>query len=149
MIPILFPNLPFRTARPARTRAAHRSRPEHHAAPCGGPHRNDASALFRDLAAAWDMDAAGHRVDVLASELAALVARAPGPLCLGLITREAVPRYYGLVFLLDGYGVCLRKRHRKDGRSVFVFAEPKGNAPSEHAGTVVRELEPSALPQAA
>lgn len=113
------------------------------------PHRNDASALFRALAAAWASDAADHRVDVLASELAARVARAPGPLCLGLITRESVPRYYGLVFLLDGFGVCLRKRHRQDGRSVFVFAEPKGSAPSEHAGAVVRERERAALPQAA
>lgn len=100
---------------------------------------NHPASLFRDLSSAWHLDAAGERVDALAAELAAHAARA-GTLCLGLIEPEAVPRFYGLVFLLDSYGLTLRKRYRQRGDAVFVFVEPKGSAAaSEFAGAVVRE----------
>ena len=78
--------------------------------------------------------------DVLAAELAAHVGRARAPLCLGLIGKEAIPRLYGLVFLLDGFGLTLRQRYRQDRLSAYLFLERRGKAPSEYAGATVREV---------
>lgn len=117
---------------------------------------NEAARLFRTLSHAFNRDAADHRVDALAADLAALVARSEAPLCLGLLRKEAVPRYYGLVFVLDAYGLVLRQRYRADGASAFVYVERKRAAASEFAGTVVRARRASppatatpALPNAA
>ena len=98
---------------------------------------NYPARIFRDLSSVWQRDAASERVESLAAELAARVA-AQGTLCLGLIRAEAVPKHYGLVYLLDGYGILLRKRHRKEG-GVLVFAEVKQETTSEFAGAVVFE----------
>ncbi|UCH27727.1 MAG: hypothetical protein JSV66_08835 [Trueperaceae bacterium] len=86
---------------------------------------NEPSYLFRQLFNTWHVDAAGPYVDELVAELADYVARAYGPLCLGLVRKAAVPRYYGLVYLLDAFGMVLRKRYRKDGESVLIFVEAK------------------------
>ena len=104
---------------------------------------NYPARIFRDLSSVWQRDAANGRVDSLAAELTACVA-AQGALCLGVIRAEAVPKYYGLVYLLDSYGILLRKRHRKEG-GVLVFAEVKQEVASEFAGAVVfeRTLAPS------
>ena len=98
---------------------------------------NHPACVFRDLSSAWQRDAANERVDILAAELTACVA-AQGTLCLGLIHAEAVPRFFGLVYLLDSYGILLRKRHREEG-GVLVFAEVKQDVASEFAGAVVFE----------
>jgi hypothetical protein len=98
---------------------------------------NHAAATFRTLLSAWHQDAADERVDALAAELAAAVAPSPAPLCLGLIHKEVVPRLFGLVFLLDGYGLLLRQRYRQQGDGVFVFLERRPEAAHEFAGATV------------
>ena len=111
---------------------------------------NYPARIFRDLSSVWQRDAASERVDALAAELTACAA-AQGTLCLGLIRAEAVPKYFGLVYFLDSYGILLRKRHRREG-GVLVFAEVKQEVESEFAGAVVfeRALTPSeSVPTAA
>ena len=98
---------------------------------------NYPARIFRDLSSVWQRDAASERVERLAAELVACVA-AQGTLCLGLIRAEAVSKHYGLVYLLDSYGILLRKRYRKEG-GVLVFAEVKQAPASEFAGAVVFE----------
>ena len=116
------------------------------------PIRNHPARVFRDLVSSWHQDAASDRVDVLAAELVSCVADAKDSLCLGLIEKAAVSRLYGLVFLLDGYGVLLRQRYREQGDGVFVFLDRKQACESEFAGAVVNEIvtEPDyVLPRAA
>lgn len=120
---------------------------------------NYPAAIFRTLNGAWHLDSADQRVDSLAAELAACVATSRGPLCLGLIHNEVVPSFFGLVYLLDHYGLVLRKRRRQDGRGVFVFIERKREVASEYVGATVSERSPerpaetastpAALPRAA
>ena len=111
---------------------------------------NYPARVFRDLTGAFQQDAAGDRVDVLAAELASCVADARGSLCVGLVHKEVVPKLFGLVFLLDGYGLLLRQRYREQGDGVFVFLERKTAAESEFAGSVVVErFADVALPRAA
>jgi len=106
---------------------------------------NHPASLFRALSSAWQFDAASAAVDTLAAELCARVAAQRHTVCLGLIRKEAVSKFYGLVYLLNGYGLVLRKRHRKGGDGVFVYAELKGPSPSEFAGAVVLEHRPQAV----
>jgi hypothetical protein len=86
---------------------------------------NEPAQLFRQLFNTWHVDAAGPYVDTLVAELTVHVAGAHGPLCLGLVRKKAVPQFYGLVYLLDAYGMVLRKRYRQDGESVMIFIEAK------------------------
>lgn len=110
---------------------------------------NPAARVFRNLLGSWHRDAADERVDVLAAELAACVAAARGPLCLGLLRKDVVPRLFGLTFLLDGYGLLLRQRYRQQGDGVFVFLERKHGCQHEYAGATVRERLPVTLARAA
>lgn len=112
---------------------------------------NHPVSTFRALSSAFQHDAASADVDLWAADLAARVGANPYPLCVGLIHRDAVRKFYGLVYLLDGYGLTLRQRHRAGGEGVFVYAERKVNAPSEFEDAVVTETvtEPYAFPQAA
>lgn len=103
-------------------------------------------SLFRSLSSAWHHDAVSDQVDLLAADLAAHVGASRYPLLLGLVRKEAVSKLYGLVFLLDGYGLTLRQRYRKGGDGVFVYAERKAAAPSEYAGAVVLEHRLEQLP---
>ena len=96
-------------------------------------------STFRALSSAFQHDAASPTVDVLAAELAAQIGRERHPLLVGLIHRDAVRKFYGLVYLLDGYGLTLRQRYRERGDGVFVYAERKGDAPSEFDGAAVAE----------
>jgi hypothetical protein len=98
------------------------------------------SRLFRDLTSTWNHDASSERVDLLAAELASAVAAAGHSICVGLIQQEAVPKFYGLVFLLDSFGLVLRKRYRKAGDAVFVYVEAKQTTGSEFAGAYVYEV---------
>ncbi len=112
---------------------------------------NYPACVFRDLSSAWHVDAASERVDILAAELAAQTAQAEGPLLVGLIKSEAVSKFYGLVYLLDSYGLLLRKRHRGESDGVYVYLERRPESvTSEFAGAVVVEksLEP-VLPELA
>lgn len=106
---------------------------------------NHPVSLFRALSSAWQHDAVSPQVDTLAANLVAQVGASRHPLCVGLIRKEAVSKFYGLVYLLDGYGVTLRQRYRKGGDGVFVYAERRGEAPSEFAGAVVLEHRLEAL----
>lgn len=98
---------------------------------------NHPVSTFRALSSAFQHDAAGSEVDLLAADLAARVGSSRHPLCVGLVHKDAVRKFYGLVYLLDGYGLTLRQRHREGGEGVFVYAERKEAAPSEFAGAVV------------
>ncbi len=106
---------------------------------------NRPANLFRSLDQTFQMDAAGQHVDALAAELASEVGASLGPLCLGLVRKEAVPRFYGPVFLLDHYGLVLRHRYRRGGLGAFVFVERKRLAVSEFEGAQVREVERAAV----
>ena len=104
----------------------------------------------------WDeepIEPADGISETYAAELAAQVGADPYPLLVGLIDKDAVRKFYGLVYLLDGYGLTLRQRHRAGGDGVFVYAERKLDAPSEFDGAVVTETVtetvPYAFPQAA
>lgn len=112
---------------------------------------NHPVSTFRALSSAFQRDAAGPDVDLYAAELAARVGADPYPVCVGLVHKDAVCKFYGLVYLLDGYGLTLRQRHRAGGEGVFVYAERKAEVPSEFEGAVVSETvtEPYAYPQAA
>ncbi len=94
---------------------------------------------FRALSSAFHHDAASPEVDVLAADLAAQVGSSRHPLCIGLVRKDAVRKLYGLVYLLDGYGVTLRQRHREGGEGVFVYAERHEYAPSEFEDAVISE----------
>jgi hypothetical protein len=100
---------------------------------------NEVAGNFRNLFSSWHEDAAGERVAALAAELAANVAAASAPVCVGLYRKDIVPRLFGLVFLLDGYGLTLRQRYRQQGDGVFVFLEHRAEAAHELAGARVRE----------
>lgn len=114
---------------------------------------NHPARVFRDLTSAWHQDAASERVDCLAAELAAAAANTKASLLLGLIEAEAVAKFYGLVFLLDSYGLILRKRYRQAGDGVYVYLDKRTlSQASEFAGAVVHEhvsVPRPALPQAA
>jgi len=99
---------------------------------------NHPVSTFRALSSAFQHDAASAEVDILAADLSARVGSSAHPLCLGLIRKEAVRKFYGLVYLLDGYGLTLRQRHREGGEGVFIYAERKPEVPSEFAGAVVQ-----------
>lgn len=96
-------------------------------------------STFRALSSAFHHDAASAEVDVLAADLAARVGSSRYPLCVGLVRKDAVRKFYGLVYLLDGYGVTLRQRHREGGEGVFVYAERQERAQFEFEGAVVSE----------
>lgn len=113
---------------------------------------NHPVSTFRALSSAFQHDAASSTVDTLAAELAAQVGRESHALLLGLVRRDAVRKFYGLVYLLDGYGLTLRQRHRERGDGVFVYAERKAAAVSEFEGAAVVERVteiPYVFPQAA
>ncbi len=96
-------------------------------------------STFRALSSAFHHDAASPEVDVLAADLAAWVGSSRYPLCIGLVRKDAVRKFYGLVYLLNGYGVTLRQRHREGGEGVFVYAERQEYALSEFEGAAVNE----------
>lgn len=111
---------------------------------------NYPARIFRDLTSTWHMDAASERVDRLAAELAACIADKKGSMCLGLVQKEALSSFHGLVFLLDSFGLMLRQRYREHGDGVFVFLDRKEGCESEFAGNVVVERFAAAeLPRAA
>lgn len=100
---------------------------------------NHPVSTFRALSSAFQHDAASPQVETLAAELAARVGASDHPLCVGLIARDAVRKFYGLVYLLDGYGLTLRQRQRAGGEGVFVYAERNAAPPCEFEGAVVNE----------
>lgn len=100
---------------------------------------NHPVSTFRALSSAFQHDATSAQVETLAAELAARVGASSHPLCVGLIERAAVRKFYGLVYLLDSYGLTLRQRQRAGGAGVFVYAERNAAPPCEFEGAVVRE----------
>lgn len=114
---------------------------------------NYPARLFRDLLSAWHVDASGERVEHLAADLAAAAASAPSSLCLGLMEPDAVRSVFGLVYLLDGYGLILRQRYREQKDGIFIFLDRKAEAKSEFAHVNVLEHRPEpavfAFPKAA
>lgn len=86
------------------------------------PDDPDIAWIFHQLAHAWWWDTASHDVDVLAAELAALVARVPGRTCVAIVSSQTVERYHGLGLFLEGYGITLLRRHREKGDGVYLYA---------------------------
>ncbi|MCA9836356.1 MAG: hypothetical protein KC422_05555 [Trueperaceae bacterium] len=113
---------------------------------------NYPARVFRDLLSTWHFDVTSDRIESLAAELTSQVAASQSSLCLGLLEKEALPKLFGLTFLLDGYGLILRQRYREQGDGIFVFADIKQESQSEFNGNSVFErlLEPAyEFPQAA
>jgi hypothetical protein len=105
---------------------------------------NHAAALFRNLLFNWQNDASSQNVEVLAAELSAQVASSSASLCVGLMDTQSIPKLFGLIYFLDGYGLLLRQRYRQQRDGVFVYIDRKGEPESEFAGRYVNEryLEP-------
>lgn len=105
---------------------------------------NYPARVFRDLLSTWHFDAVSERIESLAAELASQVVSAQSSVCLGLMEKEALPKLFGLTYLLDGYGLILRQRYREKGDGIYVFADLKQESISEFAGnTVTEHLEPA------
>lgn len=100
---------------------------------------NHPVSTFRALSSAFQYNAASDEVERLAADFAAQVGSSSHALCVSLVHKEAVRKFYGLVYLLDGYGLTLRQRQREGGEGVFVYAERKADAVSEFEDAVVSE----------
>jgi hypothetical protein len=99
---------------------------------------NQAAKTFRNLLFTWQQDAASSQIDALAAELTAQVAK-DGSSCVGLMQVSSIPKLFGLIYFLDGYGLLLRQRYRDQRDGVFVYIDRKQEATSEFAGSVVSE----------
>jgi hypothetical protein len=104
--------------------------------------RNQTAQVFRNLFAIWQQDAASSKVDALAAELTAHIAK-DGSVCVGLMQTSSVPKLFGLIYFLDGYGLLLRQRYRDQRDGIFVYVDRKSDVVSEFAGSVVRERVPA------
>lgn len=102
---------------------------------------NQTAQIFRNLFATWQQDAASPKVDALAAELTAQVA-VGGSVCVGLMQISSIPKLFGLIYFLDGYGLLLRQRYRDQRDGIFVYVDRKSDVTSEFAGSVVRERIP-------
>jgi hypothetical protein len=105
---------------------------------------NNAATVFRNLLFNWQHDASSQNVEVLAAELSAQVASSSTSLCVGLMDTHSIPKLFGLIYFLDGYGLLLRQRYRQQRDGVFVYIDLKTEAPNEFAGNYIQEriLEP-------
>jgi hypothetical protein len=102
---------------------------------------NQTAQLFRNLFATWQQDAASSKIDALAAELTAQVAK-DGSVCVGLMQVSSIPKLFGLIYFLDGYGLLLRQRYRDQRDGIFIYVDRKAETASEFAGSVVRERVP-------
>lgn len=100
---------------------------------------NYPARVFRDLLSTWHHDVMSERIESLAAELSNEVSSARSSLCLGLMDKEALPKLFGLTYLLDSYGLILRQRYRKQGDGIFVFVDQKQDSMSEFEGNTVVE----------
>jgi hypothetical protein len=99
---------------------------------------NPAAQVFRDLLATWQQDAASPKIDTLAAELTAHIAQ-DGSVCVGLMQVASVPKLFGLIYFLDGYGLLLRQRYREQRDGIFVYVDRKHEVSSEFAGSFILE----------
>ncbi len=107
---------------------------------------NYPARVFRDLLSTWHFNALSDRIESLAAELVSEVVLAKTSVCLGLMEKEALPKLFGLTYLLDGYGLILRQRYREKGDGIFVFADLKQESMSEFQGnTVIEHIEPASF----
>lgn len=98
---------------------------------------NRAARTFEQLEQLFHVDASSPQVEVLAADLAAQAAH--GRRLIDIRPKTSVCKLYGLVFLLDGYGLILSQKYRKHDDQVYVWLELKRNNVSEFAGAVVVE----------
>lgn len=103
---------------------------------------NQTALLFRNLLATWQQDAASSKVDTLAAELTAHVAK-DGSVCVGLMQVSSVPKLFGLIYFLDGYGLLLRQRYRDQRDGIFIYVDRKGETVSEFVGSAVKARVPA------
>jgi hypothetical protein len=99
---------------------------------------NKTAQVFRDLLSRWQYDAASPQIDTFAAELVAQVAK-NGSVCVGLMQTSSIPKLFGLIYFLDGYGLLLRQRYRDQRDGIFVYLDRKQDTLSEFAGSVVSE----------
>jgi hypothetical protein len=52
---------------------------------------------------------------------------------------SSIPKLFGLIYFLDGYGLLLRQRYREQRDGIFVYVDRKHEVVSEFAGSVVQE----------
>jgi hypothetical protein len=102
---------------------------------------NPTAQVFRNLFSVWQQDAASPTVDALAAELTAHIAQ-DGSACVGLMHSSSIPKLFGLIYFLDGYGLLLRQRYRDQRDGIFVYVDRKNDTVSEFAGSVVSERFP-------
>ncbi len=105
---------------------------------------NYPARVFRDLLSSWHYNSSSPRIDILAAELTTEVVNARTSLCLGLMEKEALPKLFGLSYVLNDYGLILRQRYRKQNDGIFIFVDQKQNIHQEFKGNIVKEkrLEP-------
>jgi hypothetical protein len=101
---------------------------------------NRTAQVFRDLLSHWQQDAASPQIDTFAAELVAQVAK-NGSVCVGLMQVSSIPKLFGLIYFLDGYGLLLRQRYRDQRDGIFVYIDRKQEVMSEFAGSVVSERQ--------
>lgn len=101
---------------------------------------NKTAQVFRDLLSNWQQDAASPQIDTFAAELVAHVAK-NGSTCVGLMHVSSIPKLFGLIYFLDGYGLLLRQRYRDQRDGIFVYIDRKQETMSEFAGSVVNERQ--------
>lgn len=82
---------------------------------------NHPALLFRALSSVWRADPSAHRVEVLAADLVAHLARHNGPQCVALVSIETAEKLAGLSYLLEEYGFILRSDDREQGDAAFVY----------------------------
>jgi hypothetical protein len=102
---------------------------------------NPTAQVFRNLFSTWQQDAASPKIDALAAELTAQIAK-DGSVCVGLMQVSSIPKLFGLIYFLDGYGLLLRQRYRDQRDGIFVYVDRKSEVISEFAGSVVKERVP-------
>lgn len=98
---------------------------------------NRAARTFERLEQLWEIDAASSEVDILAAELAAQTAH--GRRLVDIRPKDTISKLFGLVFLLDTYGLILTQKYRDQRDGVYVWLELKKPDVSEFEGAVVVE----------
>lgn len=95
---------------------------------------NKPSTLFKQMLSNWHFDVISEQTDDSIFNFVAEMANHKDSVCVGLMEKAAIPRLYGLTFILDGYGLILRQRYREQGDGVFVFVDHKTDELSEFDG---------------
>ena len=81
---------------------------------------NRPAQLFRALHASFNVDPASGDTNIHAANLSAELAHHPKGAAVCLLEPTVIPRYFGVVCLLEFFGVRVQKRVLGDGVMVFL-----------------------------